>query len=691
MCVDFSNKVLTNTKVAGNTTFFQPKYQINQPNDIYEQEADAVAEQVVQSKPLHQAETFFKPTISPIQRKCDACEDEERLQRKEENGNEHEASGDFERYADGLNNSGSSLPNKTKSFFESRIGYDFSNVKIHTDTVAAKSAQSINALAYTTGNHIVFNQNQYQPETTSGKKLLAHELTHVVQQNSNIQTKKIQRIATSDFRITGLDPATELTRNTIRFDYNQTAVPPVENWKIHDEATMPNTTRSITLNGFASEDGSASGNTATVNARIANVSAALYAEGHRGARMPNPNPTGGTGVIDYRSRRIVEIVTTPVGVGAPIPSAVPSCPGGASTPAACGTTFSSAFPVSRTKLGNAITALSAPTAATLGIVSTWFGATPAGTISTNLGNLSTKFEALVLQHNSATDCHLDDCDSTCSNSDAYVDRAVLPHRMILCDRFRNDPSVVSRAYTILHESLHVTTGVNSQDIAYAHTRRIRTLSDAEKLINTDSYINLIMQLQSPQDAVATAPMDSPVGVLSAAETDFARNAIAFLEQWLIKAYQYTSDLHTEINTALTSPAAWTSTPAWYHTTMHNLSGLFGLTDPGTAVPFTTPVMRDKIRIAGIYDRYLKMRERFHGPTVSFTKVAGGIESFVEGSPDLFTLSDATFFTSPLPPLLTGVQHLLDVMIAGRADIPSALRTDYRIGADLIRTQDGVGP
>src|SRR5690606_20271324 len=81
-------------------------------------------------------------------------------------------------------------------FMENRFGYDFSHVKIHDDTVAAKSAQSINALAYTSGNNIVFNHGQYSPETNSGRKLLAHELTHVVQQGNGSQDQ-LQR--SSDF------------------------------------------------------------------------------------------------------------------------------------------------------------------------------------------------------------------------------------------------------------------------------------------------------------------------------------------------------------------------------------------------------------------------------------------------------------------------------------------------------------
>jgi hypothetical protein len=79
---------------------------------------------------------------------------------------------------------GSSLDSSTKEFLETRFGgYDFSNVKIHTDGTAAKSAESLNAVAYAVGNNIVFGQGQYRPSTIEGKRLLAHELSHVIQQS----------------------------------------------------------------------------------------------------------------------------------------------------------------------------------------------------------------------------------------------------------------------------------------------------------------------------------------------------------------------------------------------------------------------------------------------------------------------------------------------------------------------------
>ena len=129
---------------------------------------------------------------APVQRKCAECEEEEKLQRKENNLGKAETGNELETYIGNLNSGGTYLPDNVRSFFEPRFGYDFSNVKIHNDSAAAKSAESVNALAYTSGNNIVFNQNQYSPETNNGKRLLAHELTHVVQQE-NIAQKKIQR------------------------------------------------------------------------------------------------------------------------------------------------------------------------------------------------------------------------------------------------------------------------------------------------------------------------------------------------------------------------------------------------------------------------------------------------------------------------------------------------------------------
>ncbi|MCI0698648.1 DUF4157 domain-containing protein [candidate division KSB1 bacterium] len=80
--------------------------------------------------------------------------------------------------------SGHPLDPTTRAVMEPHFGHDFSEVRIHTDARAAESAQAVNALAYTVGQNIVFGANQYAPGTMSGQKILAHELTHTIQQST---------------------------------------------------------------------------------------------------------------------------------------------------------------------------------------------------------------------------------------------------------------------------------------------------------------------------------------------------------------------------------------------------------------------------------------------------------------------------------------------------------------------------
>src|SRR5579884_977988 len=85
---------------------------------------------------------------------------------------------------DVLNSPGQPLDVGTRAFMEPRFGFDFSRVRVHTDARAAESAQAVNALAYAVGSDVVFDQGQYNPLSSEGRWLLAHELTHVVQQNT---------------------------------------------------------------------------------------------------------------------------------------------------------------------------------------------------------------------------------------------------------------------------------------------------------------------------------------------------------------------------------------------------------------------------------------------------------------------------------------------------------------------------
>lgn len=175
-------------------TFFkpliQPKLTIGPVDDPYEREADAVAEKVMRISDTETLQT--KPSPLTIQRKCAACEEEENVQMKGE-GN---ASGGMIAppvVHDVINSPGQKLDAGTRDFMESRFGYDFGNVQIHNNSLAHRSSKNINALAYTHGTHVVFGDGHYQPNTNSGKQLLAHELAHVVQQGKTTTPDSIYR------------------------------------------------------------------------------------------------------------------------------------------------------------------------------------------------------------------------------------------------------------------------------------------------------------------------------------------------------------------------------------------------------------------------------------------------------------------------------------------------------------------
>ena len=127
---------------------------------------------------------FFKRSADYLQRKCVECEDEEKkIQRKEAGGISNR--NPFAAVEQTLQSGGEPMDHSTGSFMEQRFAFDFSHVRIHNDALAHQSSKDINALAYTNQSHIVFGAGQYQPQTDSGKKLLAHELTHIIQQQQS--------------------------------------------------------------------------------------------------------------------------------------------------------------------------------------------------------------------------------------------------------------------------------------------------------------------------------------------------------------------------------------------------------------------------------------------------------------------------------------------------------------------------
>lgn len=175
----------------------QAKLTVGEPDDAYEQEADRAADRILRmTHPMPGApeDPGSRPHLSTLQRTCERC-DEEKLRRKPIDADEEqtpraesEAGPDvspaLEAQIHGLSAGGSPLPESVRSFFEPRFGYDLRNVRVHADASAADSARSLGARAYTLGRDIVFGSGQYAPRSHEGRRLIAHELAHTIQQRA---------------------------------------------------------------------------------------------------------------------------------------------------------------------------------------------------------------------------------------------------------------------------------------------------------------------------------------------------------------------------------------------------------------------------------------------------------------------------------------------------------------------------
>ncbi|WP_373527545.1 DUF4157 domain-containing protein [Nostoc sp.] len=186
-----SNKPLTHD-ISRMSLRLQTRLTVNQPGDIYEQEADRVAGQVMQrmSQPGNRQSIQREalPESEELQMKSLANSITPVVQRQ---GGGVAATSNLETSIQQARGTGQPLADDIRQPMEQSFGTDFSGVKIHTDNRSDQLNQSVQARAFTTGQDIFFRQGEYAPESHGGKELLAHELTHVVQQNGGAVQRKI--------------------------------------------------------------------------------------------------------------------------------------------------------------------------------------------------------------------------------------------------------------------------------------------------------------------------------------------------------------------------------------------------------------------------------------------------------------------------------------------------------------------
>jgi len=274
-----------------NAPAIQPKLTVGPVDDEYEREAERVADRGmrmpdpppapkeghVQRACNHCEEEKARRAPIAIQRMCTECEKETQdtggdggvIQAKRAGINPPDTLPELSAYVQSSRHDGQPLPQGMRDNFEARFGHDFGGVRVHTGTRAAEAAAQINALAFTTGSDIYFGSGRFNPGTPEGDRLLAHELTHVVQQTSikgsTVQqhaTRMIQRLGDVSKRPAALDSRCPLPPGSphpvgevVEFGNRVTVLSPLDEARIENVVRnwhAAGGTQTVRVDGFAS-------------------------------------------------------------------------------------------------------------------------------------------------------------------------------------------------------------------------------------------------------------------------------------------------------------------------------------------------------------------------------------------------------------------------------------------------------
>jgi Domain of unknown function (DUF4157) len=170
----------------------------------HEEEEDLQMKPMVQRHEEEEDNLQMKPTVQRHSSKKDKS-----IQRQMNQDGSFEAEGNLESRLNANQSGGTPLPADVQSFMAPRFGYSFENIRVHTGNEAVQMNQDLHAQAFTRGNHVYFNEGKYSPNSSSGKELLAHELTHTIQQTGG--SKLQRRVAGTDCCCSGCTPSAQPT------------------------------------------------------------------------------------------------------------------------------------------------------------------------------------------------------------------------------------------------------------------------------------------------------------------------------------------------------------------------------------------------------------------------------------------------------------------------------------------------
>ncbi len=284
------------------------KLEVGESDDPLEREADRIADQVMRSP---DPGSHFTPTQPRISAKCGSCEEEEQEEADQKLLTTPSTQGTAPSEApvivdEVLRSSGRPLESGVREFMEARLGRELGDVRIHTDGLASQSTEAVSARAYTVGRNVAFRRGEYAPHTTGGRRLLAHELAHVLQQQGQAGAGNAgasQPLSRSLLQRQDESPPPQKTAAELDQEYHDAVQR--GDWPAAAEA----------LNGFNHED---------IQARLAGLSTEQTADLHRGA-IDNPRVGPQSQVAQLTEPGLPQASTPPPqSTQAPPPSAAPA-------------------------------------------------------------------------------------------------------------------------------------------------------------------------------------------------------------------------------------------------------------------------------------------------------------------------------------------------------------------------------
>jgi hypothetical protein len=450
-------------------------------------------------------------------------------------------------------------------------------------------------------------------------------------------------------------------------------------------------TNPLAIYGSASEDEKSP--VALAEKRMKAVDAKLAAEGHAAGRTLTNKAADAVGTLNYRSVRRVEIQVGSVAVPVP-PAAQEDCSASVAKPCTAANTASlnAAITAGTPMITTAITKLGAPDAATKDLVRRLFlsgnpAATDAqivakaGAVQAKLTDWRTHLGTVMGATNHRC---VKTCDPICDNADAYNQGAGAGALKSFCaSYFAKTPA--EQAVTMVHECGHGTPSVTSKDIAYGAMRQLDTLTEAEAMKNTDSYVVLIRNLVAPGSA-QIGGADTFAGGMTNTEESQARRALSWTETWLNACDQLVSEAYTGASDAAKAPGGWEdpATASWGQ----RMFNLVALTFPGINKPVkgVKPTLEDRTRVAAIFDRYSQMITSLYEVPIKVEKIAGGTPGWDAG-PGTTVRVDSTFFTLSDKGRL---EWLLRHIALATPGVSATIAPHYVQGADILRQVRSLG-